>query len=97
MDVYDYCENNNCESRFIQITFKSYVLGYDFCIDSFCISTRYACPAILNMPSFLTQRQGIIIRDWYGKELAHLDELFYPDFLNTKEMKDKFKKLANFI
>jgi len=97
MDVYDYCENNNCRSRFIQLTFKNYVLGYDFCIDSFCISTRYSCPAILNIPASLNQKEGMVIRDWYGKELVRLDEPLYPEFSDVEGMRMKFKKLANFI
>lgn len=96
-EVYDYCENTDCDSRFVQITFKNYVLGYDFYISCFNVSTRYACPPILNMPVFSNQRLGMIITDWYGKELAHLDEVFYPNFSDIGEIESKFKKLANFI
>lgn len=96
LDVYDYCENNNCISRFIQITYKNYVIGYDFYVEGFCISVIYKAPVILNMPSSLMQAEGLTIKDWFGKVISHVDEVFYPDFSNVGSIRERISCLLNF-
>lgn len=103
IDFYDICENNNCNSRFVQITYKNYVVGYSFHIGSFSISTKYYNMVMdslgisnIAFSKSSTTKDGITIADWYGNDIACVNETFYPDFSDVLELENKIRKLVNF-
>jgi hypothetical protein len=103
IDFYDICENNNCNSRFVQVTYKNYVVSYNFHVGSFSIYTRYYnmvmdSLGISNIAAYNSYKtkDGITIADWYGNDIVFVSETFYPDFSNIAELEDKIRKLVNF-
>lgn len=96
IEVYDTCENTNCRSTFRQITFKNYVIGFEFYVGKFYVQLKYKVPYILRMPEEHYQKNEIAVYDWYGIKIFNVDDLFLPDFSDPDIIEERINKFVSF-